>query len=118
VSAMTTVAIQTSRIQDWATFHGVFAEAFGFPTFYRRNMNAWIDCMTSLDDPDAGMTTVHASVGSVIALQLEDVDDFAARCPEMYDAIIEATAFVNWRRLEQGRAAVLALSFYKSGREK
>ncbi|MDZ4753789.1 MAG: barstar family protein [Phycisphaerae bacterium] len=31
-----------------------FAETFGFPGFYGRNMNAWNDCMTFLDGPDAG----------------------------------------------------------------
>ena len=54
------IALDTGRITDRDTFHTVFAEAFGFPDFYGRNMNAWIDCITCLDDPDAGMTTVHA----------------------------------------------------------
>jgi hypothetical protein len=93
---MTIVAIPTKRIRDWASFH-----------------NAWIDCMTSLDDPDAAMSRVHAQGGRVLVLQLDDVDDFAARCPEQYAAILEASAFVNWRRIEQGHAAVLALSFFK-----
>jgi len=30
----------------------VFAESFGFPGFHCRKMgDAWIDCMTYLDDP-------------------------------------------------------------------
>ncbi len=109
----TVVAIPTNRIHDWASFHDVFAEAVGFPSFYGRNMNAWIDCMTSLDDPDAGMSRVHVRNGGVLTLQLEDVDDFAARCSEQYAAIVEASAFVNWRRIEQGGVAVVALSFFK-----
>jgi hypothetical protein len=60
------------------------------------------------------MTSVHAAPGSVVVIEVEDVDDFATRCPELYDAIIEASAFVNWRRLAQGEPAVLALSFHKS----
>jgi RNAse (barnase) inhibitor barstar len=111
---MKTVIIQTKTIRDWASFHEVFAEAFGFPDFYGRNMDAWIDCMTSLDDPEAGMTSVHAAPNSVIVIQLEDVDEFATRCTELYDAVVEASAFVNWRRLERGDPAVLALSFNKS----
>ncbi len=35
------VRIDTNRIVDWNSFHDVFAEAFGFPDFYGRNMNAW-----------------------------------------------------------------------------
>ena len=53
---MTRVAIDTRRVIDWDSFHNEFAEVFGFPRFYGRNMNAWIDCMTYLDDPESGMT--------------------------------------------------------------
>jgi RNAse (barnase) inhibitor barstar len=108
------VKLDTSRIKDWDTFHDVFAETFGFPDFYGRNMNAWIDCMTYLDDPLAGMSSVHAQPHETLVLQLEDVDSLAARCPELYSAIIECSAFVNWRRIEMGGYAVLALSFHKS----
>jgi len=111
---MTLIKLDTRRIVDWATFHSVFAEVFGFPDFYGRNMNAWIDCMTSLDEPKDGMTSVHAPSGGVLVLQLEHVGDFARRCPEQYDALIECAAFVNWRRIEVGEPAVLALSFWKS----
>jgi hypothetical protein len=111
---MTVVKLDTRRITDWDTFHGVFAEALGFPAFYGRNMNAWIDCMTSLDEPADGLTTVHAPKGGVLALQLNFVDDFARRLPEHYAAVVECAAFVNWRRIENGEAPVLALSFHKS----
>jgi RNAse (barnase) inhibitor barstar len=110
---MTLVKLDTRRILDWHTFHEVFAEVFGFPEFYGRNINAWVDCMTYLDDASAGMTKVHASPGNVVVLELEHVDDFTRRCPEQYAAIIECAAFVNWRRLERGEPAVLVLSFYK-----
>ena len=32
-------------------------------------------------------------------MELEDVDEFARRCPEQYAAIIECAAFVNWRKV-------------------
>ncbi len=108
------IKLDTNRITDWETFHDVFAETCGFPAFYGRNMNAWIDCMTYLDDPGAGMTTVHASLGGVVVLQLGNVDEFALRCPELYEAIVECSSFVNWRRIEQGELPVLALSFRKT----
>jgi hypothetical protein len=60
---MTVVMLDTRRILDWNTFHDVFAEAFGFPDFYGRNMNAWIDCMSSLGEPRDAMTSVHAPGG-------------------------------------------------------
>ena len=107
------VKLDTRRIADWESFHNVFAEVFGFPAFYGRNMDAWIDCMTHLDDPSAGMMKVHAPPGGVLALELEDVDNFIHRCPDQYGAIIECAAFVNWRRIQTGESAVLALSYYR-----
>jgi hypothetical protein len=110
---MVIVALETTRITDWATFHDVFAEQFGFPDFYGRNMNAWIDCMGYLSSPQAGMSTIHTMGDGPVVLQLEDVDDFATRCPEQYAAIIECSAFVNWRLVRDGHQPVLAISFYK-----
>lgn len=106
------VAIDASRISDWDSFHDTFAETFGFPGFYGRNMDAWNDCMTYLDDPDAGMTSTHVTPGDVIVLCVSAVADFRKRCPEIYDALVECSAFVNYRRIETGAPAVLVLSFY------
>jgi RNAse (barnase) inhibitor barstar len=105
------VSIDCAKIRDWDSFHDEFASVFGFPDFYGRNMNARIDCMTSLDEPGDGMTTVHAEKGHVLALQLENVLPFREQNKDLYDAIIECAAFVNWRRLEVGEPAVLAISF-------
>lgn len=108
------VRIDATRIRDWESFHAVFRETMGFPEFYGANMNAWNDCMSYLDDPAAGMTTHHVPPGGVLTLQVDGVDDFASRCPEQYEALVECSAFVNWRRVERGDPAILALSFYKN----
>ena len=105
------VHIDASRIADWDSFHNTFAELFGFPDFYGRNMNAWIDCMSDLDDPDAGMTSIHVAPGEVVVLCVSAVADLRKRCPDIYDALIESSSFVNYRRIETGAPAVLALSF-------
>jgi RNAse (barnase) inhibitor barstar len=107
------VTIDCRNIRDWPSFHEEFARVFGFPDFYGKNMNAWIDCMTSIDAPDDGMSTVHCVPGLVLTLELENVKDFREQCPEQYSAIIECSAFVNWRRIETDGSAVLALSFWK-----
>jgi RNAse (barnase) inhibitor barstar len=106
------VALNCENIHDWASFHEEFARVFGFPDFYGKNMDAWIDCMSSLDAPDEGMSTVHCSPGTVLTVQLENVRRFRERCPEQYNALVECSAFVNWRRIDVGMLAVLALSFY------
>ena len=107
------VSLDCNSIKDWDSFHDEFARVFGFPAFYGRNMDAWIDCLTSLDTPEDGMSTVHCERGSVVTLALSNVKAFAERCPEQYDALIKCSAFVNWRRLEVGDPSVLALSFHR-----
>ncbi len=108
---MTVVTIDLAAVSDWPSFHEAFALAFGFPSFYGRNMNAWVDCLTCLDDPDAGMTSVSVPHGEVLALRLLNVAPFQSRCPDQCAALIECSAFVNHRRMETGDAPVLALSF-------
>ena len=98
----TKVSLDCNRISDWRSFHEEFANAFGFPAFYGKNMNAWIDCMTDVDDPVAGMSTIHCDRGSVLVLELLNVKTFRQRYPELYEAVIDGVAFVNWRRLEIG----------------
>ena len=67
--------------------------------------------MTYLDDPKAGMTTVHVPRDGVLVLQLDNIKDFIRLCPEQYAALIECSAFVNWRRMKIGDSPVIVLSF-------
>tara|TARA_R110002126_G_scaffold28337_1_gene94151 strand:- start:678 stop:1016 length:339 start_codon:yes stop_codon:yes gene_type:complete len=107
----TTVEIDGKKICTWPAFHDVFAAKLGFPSFYGRNMDAWIDCMTSLDDSADGMSTVHAPDGGVLVLSIQNVDHLIKRGRKIYDALIECSAFVNHRKMEVGERPVLALSF-------
>ncbi len=67
--------------------------------------------MTYLDDPGAGMTSVSVFPVQVVVIQLEIVERFRRECPREYAKLIECSAIVNWRRLEQGGEAILCLSF-------
>ena len=106
---MVVMPIPVDEIIDWTTFHDVFQKVLGFPNFYGRNMDAWIDCMTSVDAPADGLTTVTIPPGDVLILRVDDPFDFRRRCPAQYDALIECSAFVNLRRTEVGEPPVLAL---------
>jgi hypothetical protein len=72
-------------------------------------MDAWNDCMTSLDAPENGMSSVTVPRGGLVILAIDAADDFKKRCPEQYDALIEGSAFVNYRRMEIGEPPVIAL---------
>lgn len=111
VIPMPIVRLDAAQLRDWDCFHDVFAATFGFPDFYGRNMNAWIDCMTSLDSPEDGMTSVHGSESDPLVLHL---DNAHAIPKEIFDALVECAAFVNWRRLESGAPAILMLAFHRA----
>lgn len=72
-------------------------------------MDAWIDCMTSLDSPEDGLSTVTVKPGEILVLKIDSPFEFKERCPEQYEALIKGSAFVNFRRAEIGEAPILAL---------
>src|SRR3954463_15228378 len=86
------------NIRDWDSFHEEFDRVFGFPAFYGRNMDAWIDCMTSLDIEEDGLTSIHVAPGSVLGLEIEDAGYLKREHREQYEAIVQCAAFVNRRR--------------------
>lgn len=102
----TVVTIPTDEIRDWDSIHSVFEKAMGFPEFYGRNMNAWIDCLTYFDDQ---MTRFTVADGNSLTLRIDNAADFQRRCPGQFQALIEDAAFVNFRRMEMGLSPVLAL---------
>ena len=112
VGAMPIVRIDAGRIRDWESFHSVFATELGFPAFYGRNMNAWVDCMSAFDDPGSGLTTVRGAADDPVVLRLDDVDAMPA---EIYQALVESAGFVNWRRMEAGEPPILVLAFWRRG---
>ncbi|MBU1345652.1 MAG: barstar family protein [Alphaproteobacteria bacterium] len=105
----TLVPIPTNQITDWPSFHKLFAHVLGFPAYYGMNMDAWIDCMTYADEPEAQMLAKGVPPGELLTLQINDAADFAVRCPEQFKALVECTAFVNYRRVEIGGTPVLCL---------
>jgi hypothetical protein len=106
------VKVPVAEIHDWESFHTVIARTLGFPGFYGRNMNSWIDCMSSLDEPGEGMISVHVPEGGWLVLDLGECTDFAQRCPEQYEAILDGVGFVNHRRMSAGEEPILTLSFW------
>lgn len=104
------IPIDTSRVHDRSSFHDVFSEALGFPSWYGRNMDAWIDCVSSLDDPSFGNAVV-CEPGQIVTLLLSDARGFRDRFPAGFMALVECAAFVNWRRMEGGEPTIIALAF-------
>ena len=97
---MKVIKIDCRKIKDWDSFHDVFAKACGFPKSYGRNLDAWIDCMGDLKE-------------DMSIIQLNYVESMARRCPEIFQAINDCTAFVNFREIEQGHPVRLAVAYQK-----
>ena len=70
-----TVRIHTKNISDKATFHQEFEKAMSFPHWYGMNMDAWIDCMSSLGDPKAGLAKVQLEKNENLIIEVLNLDD-------------------------------------------
>jgi hypothetical protein len=103
------VEIDLGTVNDWDGFHDVFARALGFPEFYGRNMNAWIDCLTYGDD---SMTAFEFSPTDPLTLNLSGCKPFRQRCPDLFEALVDCASFVNWRRIDHGATPHLMLSYH------
>lgn len=106
---MASIKFESSRAQDWNTFHEYCVEVFGFFDGYGRNMDAWVDCMSSLDEE--GMTNFLIDKDEMLQVEFTDTEEFRTRLPEIFEAFVDCSAFVNQRYIESGRGPALSLVF-------
>jgi hypothetical protein len=105
---MASVTLETHEIRDFASFHDWCAKAFGFPNFYGRNMNAWVDCLSYLSAGD-GMSSFQLSQNEHLFVHVPEFEAFSKRVPEVSSALLECTAAVNRRYVEANDAPRLVL---------
>jgi len=99
---MKLVDLDLTPIKDWDTFHDLFAATFGFPAYYGRNMDAWIDCMGD----------VAGEKNELIFLHLTGAKALKDRCPEIFEAINECSAFLNYRQRESDANPIISISYH------
>jgi hypothetical protein len=104
------LTLGTERIHDEHSFHIECQRALGFPGFYGENMNAWIDCMSSLRSGD-GMVSVQLGSGELLELEIPDVEALRQRAPDIVDELVNCTAIVNKRFEAWGQAPAITLLF-------
>lgn len=90
-----------------AGFHAELARGLGLPSWYGANLDALIDCLTDLDAPAAGLSTVHAPPGGLVVLAIAGAE---AIPDALATALADAVAAVNYRRRERGLPAVVAIA--------
>ena len=102
-----TIQVRGLEMRDWQGFHDEFARAFGFPDFYGRNMDAWIDCMTNLDE---AFSAFHVDVGDLVVVEVSDYETFYEKHRDISSEMYECAAIVNARRIKMGSAPILLMS--------
>ena len=103
------VTIDFTKVIDSSSFHSAFQESMGFPNFYGRNMDAWIDCMSSIDEPDDGMSTVTVNPGESLDIVVLGTEQGIASCPGVFQELLECTACVNQRFIDNNSRTRLRL---------
>ncbi|WP_420379383.1 barstar family protein [Gilvibacter sp.] len=94
---MQTFRIKGKRIRNWKTFHSEFKREMNFPEYYGENMNAWIDCVDELTDEPT-------------ILQIDNGNYLKENEPELFNAILECGAFVNYRKIKVGEKPNLIIA--------
>jgi hypothetical protein len=107
---VTLVQLHGAAIRDWDTFHDQSTAVFGFPAFYGRNLDAWIDCLTYVRNGD-GMSRFTLGPTESIVIGVLESEAFEAQAPAIFDAFVECVAFVNQRHTAAGEIPALQLRF-------
>ena len=105
------VRIDARRLTATAALHAVLDEAFGFAPGYGKNLDALVDCLTHLDDPQFSPSRVQVFPGQVALLVVEHTQGMGKPAAAQVKVLVDAVAFVNWRRLEKGQPPVLAVAY-------
>lgn len=107
---MARACLDGAVITDWDSFHDECARAFGFPGFYGRNMNAWIDCLTYVRKAD-GMSRYVLGPEEPLIIEVNETESLGRRLPDVVEALVECTAVVNRRQIDGGEKPALQLLF-------
>jgi barstar (barnase inhibitor) len=103
------VQIDLSNVDDDQAFHLVWAKALGFPSWYGKNWDAWIDCMSALRSGDTGVE-VQIARDEVLEIEIRGTEALAARTPKIVCNLVDCASVVNRRYMRIGeRPPVLLL---------
>ena len=105
---MATVTLDGNTITDSDSFHTASQHAFGFPEFYGRNMDAWVDCLSYLRDDD-GMATVHLQPDEVLTIEVAHSDAWKKTAPDLLEEMQFCIAMINDRYADYGEKPALLL---------
>jgi hypothetical protein len=73
-------------------------------------MDAWIDCMTDIDDPDTGMTKFWIKKEDTLVIELHNSYNLKTNHLKIFHELLECVAFVNERKLKNSEALIAVAS--------
>jgi hypothetical protein len=103
---MPRVVLPSNEIRNEKTFHAACQRLFGFPDFYAHTMDAWVDCLSCLDDPSAEMTSISLAPGELLVIV---VPDSASLKKDLFTSLIDGTIAVNRRFVARGKPPLVGL---------
>jgi len=106
---MATASLNGELIADWDSFHDQCSAVFGFPDFYGRNMNAWVDCLSYLRDDD-GMCKFVLKPDEMLTIEVLHSEQLRQRLPGIVEELQFCIAMINERCEDYEEAATLKLS--------
>ena len=105
---MADVQLNGEQITDWESFHTVCAEAFGFPAFYGRTIDAWIDCLSYLRD-DENMTRFHLKADEALQIVVTHSAALQKNAPDLLEEVAFCVEGINDRYNDYGEKPALSL---------
>ncbi|MBI1891669.1 MAG: barstar family protein [Burkholderiales bacterium] len=105
---MAHATLDGSAITDWASFHAVSKQVFGFPDFYGNNMDAWVDCLSYLRD-DEGMSKFRLMPDEVLEIDVTHAEQIKQRAPEILEELAFCVDAINDRYDDYGEKPALKL---------
>ena len=103
-----TIRFASGELCDWASFHDASAEKFGFPDYYGRNRDAWIDCMRG-DDLEPGYPVDDASI-DILLVELPNSHGVSGEMKDVCEFLYSGFATVNHVRRKEGRRPLFVLA--------
>jgi RNAse (barnase) inhibitor barstar len=88
------VNIDLTSFQDMKEVHIFLQDKFGFPDFYGKNVNALIDCWTSLRFPEDEMCNLTINSEEILILRIKG---FSSASQSITEQLITAIETVNQR---------------------
>jgi hypothetical protein len=105
---MAIVQLNGAVITDSDSFHTECQQAFGFPEFYGRNMDAWVDCLSYLRD-DEGMSKFRLKPDEILQIEVLQADTLHKQAPHILEEMEFCIIGINERYVDYGEKPALSL---------